>query len=423
MLSDLITSLSSNPYFGAGAGLIGIGTALAILRRSSQYGLIFFRRQFMITLEVPNNDISYTWLLQWISHQLRDSSRHLSARTTLIKSDEPSSRIQASYTFVPSVGTHYFHYKGKFIKVERTREQMINSGVPFESVQLTAFGQNRQFYIDMLEKARDAALLANEGKTLVYVPTINEWRLFGHPRRKRPLNSVVLDKGILENLINDVEHFLSNPLWYIDRGIPYRRGYLLFGPPGSGKTSAITALAGHFDLSISTLNLSQGTMTDDRLQQLLSNVPEESIILLEDIDAATVGRHYEKDDAIRYQGMKPLTLSGLLNALDGVISTEGRIIFMTTNFIERLDPALIRPGRVDYKQYIGHLTPYQVERMLIRFFPQSTRNEINQFLNEIERLTDNYSKELSAAQLQGFFMYYKDSIKHVFDNINQLYYL
>jgi mitochondrial chaperone BCS1 len=98
----------------------------------------------------------------------------------------------------------------------------------------------------------------------------------------------------------------------IDRGIPYRRGYLLYGPPGSGKTSAITALAGfaffdsihpcrsfvpsgHVDLSISTMNLSQGTMTDDRLQQLLSHVPEESLILSEDIDAATVGRHYEQE--------------------------------------------------------------------------------------------------------------------------------
>ncbi|CAF0765685.1 unnamed protein product [Adineta steineri] len=421
MLSDLITSLSANPYFGAGAGLIGIGTALAVFRRTSQYGLIFFRRQFMITLEVPNNDISYSWLLQWISHQLRDSSRHLSARTTLIKNDDPSSRIQASYTFVPSVGTHYFRYQGKFIKVERTREQMINSGVPFESVQLTAFGQDRQIYIDMLEKARDSALLANEGKTLVYIPTINEWRLFGQPRRKRPLNSVILDKGILENLINDVDHFLANPHWYIDRGIPYRRGYLLHGPPGSGKTSAIMALAGHFDLSISTLNLSQGTMTDDRLQQLLSNVPEESIILLEDIDAATVGRHYEKEDNIRFQGMKPLTLSGLLNSLDGVISTEGRIIFMTTNYIDRLDPALIRPGRVDFKQYIGPLTADQTERMLIRFYPHLTRDEMNEFLKQIEQLTDNYSKPLSAAQLQGFFMHNKESIKHVFENIQQLY--
>ena len=147
------------------------------------------------------------------------------------------------------------------------------------------------------------------------ISLVNEWRLFGHPRRKRPLNSVILDKGILEDLIHDVEHFLSHPNWYIDRGIPYRRGYLLYGPPGSGKTSAIMALAGfsfcyiiyyalnyknflflgHFDLSISTLNLSQGTMTDDRLQQLLSSVPEESLILLEDIDAATVSRHYEKE--------------------------------------------------------------------------------------------------------------------------------
>jgi len=79
---------------------------------------------------------------------------------------------------------------------------------------------------------------------------VNEWRLFGHPRRKRPLNSVILDKGIMENLINDVDHFLSQPRWYIDRGIPYRRGYLLYGPPGSGKTSAITALAGFFYLFI-----------------------------------------------------------------------------------------------------------------------------------------------------------------------------
>jgi mitochondrial chaperone BCS1 len=73
---------------------------------------------------------------------------------------------------------------------------------------------------------------------------VNEWRLFGHPRRKRPLNSVILDKDIFKNILDDVEHFLSRPNWYIDRGIPYRRGYLLYGPPGSGKTSAIMAIAG-----------------------------------------------------------------------------------------------------------------------------------------------------------------------------------
>ena len=73
---------------------------------------------------------------------------------------------------------------------------------------------------------------------------VNEWRPFVQPTRKRPINSVILDKGIMNNLVKDIEHFLAQPQWYIDRGIPYRRGYLLYGPPGSGKTSAIMALAG-----------------------------------------------------------------------------------------------------------------------------------------------------------------------------------
>jgi chaperone BCS1 len=81
---------------------------------------------------------------------------------------------------------------------------------------------------------------------------------------------------------------------------------------------------------------------------------------------------------------------------------------------------MIRPGRVDYKQYIGPLTAYQVEHMLIRFYPELARNEINRFLNEINDLTKNYSKPLSAAQLQGVFMHNKDSIEDVFENLKSI---
>ncbi len=81
---------------------------------------------------------------------------------------------------------------------------------------------------------------------------------------------------------------------------------------------------------------------------------------------------------------------------------------------------MIRPGRVDFKQYISPLTAYQVEHMLIRFYPESTRDEISRFLHEMNNLTENYSKPLSAAQLQGVFMHNKDSIEDVFENLKSI---
>jgi len=73
-----------------------------------------------------------------------------------------------------------------------------------------------------------------------------------------------------------------NQKWYHERSVPYRRGYLLYGPPGSGKTSFINAISGHMNLNLCTLNLS-GHLTDDLLNDLLSNTPLDSMILLEDV--------------------------------------------------------------------------------------------------------------------------------------------
>lgn len=141
-------------------------------------------------------------------------------------------------------------------------------------------------------------------------------------------------------------------------GIPYRRGYLLHGPPGGGKSSFIMALAGELSYGICVLNLGDRGLTDDRLNHLLSSAPQNSIILLEDVDAAFVSRE-ESPQSIyffqhknfwcflcsfcfcfisvkhAYEGLSRLTFSGLLNCLDGVASAEGRILFMTTNYPER----------------------------------------------------------------------------------------
>ena len=125
-----------------------------------------------------------------------------------------------------------------------------------------------------------------QGKTVMYTVIGTDWRPFGHPKARRPVSSVILDHGVADTVLADVREFMDSQEWYKERGIPYRRGYLLHGPPGCGKTSFITALAGELEYSICVLNLSDRSMSDDRLMHRLADAPENSIILLEDIDAA-----------------------------------------------------------------------------------------------------------------------------------------
>jgi len=105
--------------------------------------------------------------------------------------------------------------------VERTREQQtldLHMGVPWEAVTLTAFGSDRNLYFGILEEARQMALTQHEGKIIMYTAMGAEWRQFGHPRRKRPISSVVLDDGLADRITTDVKDFVNNPSWYSDRG-------------------------------------------------------------------------------------------------------------------------------------------------------------------------------------------------------------
>lgn len=416
-IQDLVSSLGDNPYFGAGFGLFGLGAGAAILRKGYVVGLILFRRHYMTTLEVPCRDKSYSWLLQWITLRGAKNTQHLSVETKFHEIE--TGKIRTRYDFIPSVGEHFFWYGGTWLKVERAREQRtmdLQHGTPWENVTFTAFGKQKQLYQDIIAEARDLAIKQNEGKTIMYTAMGSEWRQFGNPRRPRPLNSVVLDRGVSNKIVQDVKDFMNNSEWYSSRGIPYRRGYLLHGPPGCGKSSFITALAGDQQLGICVLNLSERGLTDDRLNHLLALAPENTIILLEDVDSAFVSREDTPEMKSAYAGLNRLTFSGLLNCLDGVASTEARIVFMTTNYPERLDPALIRPGRVDLKQYIGYCTSFQLESMFSRFYPDASPLQASLFA----KCSTDVRVPVSAAAIQGHFMVYKEDPQGAIDNIEQL---
>ncbi|CAG8763707.1 10633_t:CDS:2, partial [Acaulospora colombiana] len=258
---------------------------------------------------------------------------------------------------------------------------------PWETVTVTTLSLYRHLFPQLLLEARDLALTAQEGRLLIYTHWHSEWRPFGPPRLKRPLSSVVLDDGISERLETDVRHFLSRKQWYAKRGIPWRRGYLLHGPPGSGKTSYIQALAGSLGYDIYLINLSLRGLADDKLTLLLSQAPPRSLILIEDVDAAFNKRVQMTEDG--YQSA--VTFSGFINALDGVASSEERIVFMTTNHLERLDPALIRPGRVDVIELIGNASPNQARKLFCQFYsePDIEVEDKPEYTTILERLGDD----------------------------------
>lgn len=401
-LSKLVgDAMSNNPYFAAGGGLMILGTGLAVARSGIIKASRVLYRQMIVDLEIQSKDKSYAWFLTWMAKHPQRVSRHLSVRTNYIQHDNGS--VSTKFSLVPGPGNHWIRYKGAFILIKRERSaKMIDiaNGSPFETVTLTTLYRDKHLFDDILNEAKDIALKTTEGKTVIYTSFGPEWRKFGQPKAKRMLPSVILDSGIKEGILDDVYDFMKNGKWYSDRGIPYRRGYLLYGPPGSGKTSFIQALAGELDYNICILNLSENNLTDDRLNHLMNNMPERSILLLEDIDAA-----FNKRSQTGEQGFhSSVTFSGLLNALDGVTSSEETITFMTTNHPEKLDAAIMRPGRIDYKVFVGNATPYQVEKMFMKFYPGET-DICKKFVNSVKELDTT----VSTAQLQGLFVMNKDA--------------
>jgi chaperone BCS1 len=204
---------------------------------------------------------------------------------------------------------------------------------------------------------------------------------------------VVLDDVQKHAFIADIKEYLHprTRRWYSNRGIPYRRGYMFYGPPGTGKSSLCFAAAGAMHLKIYLISLNSKTLNEEALASLFQSLPRRCIVLLEDVDAAGVAnKRGEKSsdstadrttktagdenlngddgDATQNEGStevhKPdndttttnqgISLSALLNIIDGVASSEGRILVMTTNHIEKLDPALLRPGRVDLSIAFGY---------------------------------------------------------------------
>ncbi len=356
-MDPLLTGL----FLGAGGG------ALAIARDAPDRLASAVRRQFMVSVDVQENTALFRMLARWLDAQpYARTSRLISAAVAWSRDDDAEPHI----IFTPGVGDHVLRFAGRLVWLKRTRRDG-NYG-PIEGFELRAFGRSQDVFRRLFLDVEATCRAADHAQLRVFMPDEGAaWREVAR-KTPRPLESVILDGTLREDIAADVRAFLADHDRYLALGAPYRRGYLLHGPSGSGKSSLIEAVAGAHRRDLYVLNLARAGLDDVRLNQLLLSVPPRGAVLIEDCDA--VFHHRERTPDSKGAVMASLvTFSGLLNALDGVGTKDGQIVFMTTNYVERLDEALIRPGRVDFAAYVGNATRAQAAAMFARYFPCTTR--------------------------------------------------
>jgi chaperone BCS1 len=378
-----------------------------------------------------------------------------SLRKALNSAGEREERAQP-ISYFPAMGKVYFLFHGRpflFDLIPRYHTRDFN--VPptgEEPIFIRSLGRNPAPLKRFLEHCRQHCLNSKQSMTTIYTTQQEqygrrlEWRE-GNVRPIRPLNTVDLAEDIKQDILKDVERYLhpSTRLFYARRGIPYRRGYLLYGPPGTGKTSFSLALAGKFELDLYMVSLASKTLDDTGLTTLFNVLPPKCIVLLEDIDSAGIDREVQngnEEDKIKEK--HPISLSGLLNTIDGAASQEGRILIMTSNTPETLDPALIRHGRIDKQIKFDYISRYDAKQLFIRMFSMhedehasieivadSVTNSsyklavaVSDDSAKVAALAEEFGskipeRQLSPAEIQGFLLDHRDNAKGAVAKVSQ----
>jgi chaperone BCS1 len=383
-----ISAILSSPFV-AGTLMVLASGALAghaVKVPTKMFG--WLKRRILFTVEIDNQDQAFPWMKMWMAK--RTKARYLAINATFPGDNIiGDGRRKPIFNLCP-LGLSTFRHNGKRVIAWLYKSEAQGTCAWRETISLQCLRGSKEFVESILLEAYELHLGLDRDSIEVWLPDGNGWQLADR-KSARPLSSLVLPDGVGDGVIEDAKRFLQSKQWYLDCGIPWRRGYLLSGPPGNGKSSLVHALASELRTNINVVSLS-AFESDRQLTDCLIRVPKGNIVLLEDVDAAWNGRE---------AAAGKLTFSGLLNALDGIAAQDGRIVVMTTNHPDKLDPALIRPGRADVHVDLPNATAEQAMAIFKRFRPNCITSEQERFASEVTGMSMAKIQELLLGSRNG----------------------
>lgn len=386
MFDTLVDAIKGNQVLTLLLGGSAVTATLYYLKTlpSRLYKFLIWR--FTSHVQITNDDSVFKTVSDWLSHQeFSEKARHLRCDTSV---DDHTQMTKIR--LCPGLGGTYFWYKGKLFLLHRENPSggQDRFGRPVEIITIRSLGSSPAAIHSLIDEVQT---WSNQSTDTVNVYLYRGYWQKVSRKTKRALSSIVLPQEQKQRIVSDIQGFLTSKEWYTSMGIPYRRGMLFWGVPGTGKTSLAMGLAGMFDLRIYAINL--GSVENDQdLVNAITQIPEKSMLLIEDIDAATTKDREDDDDAGK------ITLAGLLNAIDGVFSRDGRLLVMTTNYPDKLDKALTRPGRVDLMEEISPLAAPEILTMCKQFLGDSGAE-----------FAEGFKEPIIASELQRLLIQKKNS--------------
>ncbi|MDR2534820.1 MAG: AAA family ATPase [Treponema sp.] len=367
------------------AGIITMcGTAVLIsFRQIILNGFWWLTRIATTTIEISNTHVIFHTLMEYLE------------RTTALKlravrfMNGPWGQLPYTTISVGS-GLHFIQLFGRIALVVLSENpQSMNHWMGEKlSVRITILGKHPEF-VSRLRDALDETShrISYYSESMMKVYTYKGDEKYGNwtdtlSIHKRNMNTIYIPTVQKNRIIAAIKEFHQSESNHYQKGVPHHLGVMFYGPPGTGKTSLIQALASHFDVHICYLHSSELRY----IQNAIALLPKNAWLIIEDIDSNNV-IHPQTDDTTEAGKTRRIEKNGalaqvefnlgqILNCWDGMLSAEGRILFITTNRPEKIDPVLLRPGRIDIREEIGYVDRESLSQFCESFYGKAANFDI-----------------------------------------------